>query len=96
MGAERKPFHESVVDAIRNASLRSEMRLLATLIRSTNIPRGHEEIAAAWKERCGCLSMEDPGVLGDLEDQRRWAEARVAEKAKAGSAVGTHIEKSMA
>lgn len=87
MGAEWKPFHESVVDAIRNASTSTEMHLLATLIRSTNIPKGHNEIAAAWKEGCQRVGLEDGlGVSRNLERQKREVEEKAAEKAKAAPA----------
>ncbi len=46
----KRPFHESIVDAIRHAS-GSELKCLATLIKSTKVPKGHDEIIEAWNER---------------------------------------------
>ncbi|TSC91040.1 MAG: hypothetical protein G01um10142_150 [Parcubacteria group bacterium Gr01-1014_2] len=64
---QRRPFHESIVEAIRCASY-SDMMCLGMLINETKIPKGHDEILAAWQERV--LGPWDGHLvvgLGDLE-----------------------------
>lgn len=47
--ATRRPFHETIVDAIRRCSYPStgEITRLLRLIEETKIPKGHDEIIAA-------------------------------------------------
>lgn len=47
---EPRPFHETVIEAIRRASSR-ELECLATLIKATKIPQNHDKIISAWKVR---------------------------------------------
>ncbi|MFH1112004.1 MAG: hypothetical protein V1712_02950 [Patescibacteria group bacterium] len=85
---KRRPFHETIIDAIRNASsLKSNdpLMCLAKLIKETEIPKGHDEIIAAWNQRLPELwSGEDFGVPADLLEQKQEA----AEKEKAKEQVG--------
>ncbi|MEK7536945.1 MAG: hypothetical protein AAB584_00660 [Patescibacteria group bacterium] len=79
---QRRPFHESIVDAIRRASY-SDMRCLGKLIQETKIPKGHDAIIAAWNDRNEELSreMREAGdVYGDLFEQKQEAEEK--ERAK--------------
>jgi len=75
---KRRPFHESVVDAIQHASY-SDMRCLVRLIQETAIPKGHDEIHAAWARRAGEL-IREMSELGDVEgvllEQKREAEEK--------------------
>ena len=76
------PLHESIVGAINRASY-SDMRCLGTLISETKIPKGHDEISAAWSSRLGELIRETSelaDVLNVLQEQKREAEEK--EKAK--------------
>ncbi len=92
MTKQRRPFHESIVDAIRRASY-SDMRCLGKLIEETNIPKGHDEILSAWARRDGEL-IREMSELGDVEDglheQKREAEKKEEEKkAKEQTATAT-------
>jgi len=46
---ERKPFHESVVDAIAKAKTPDVLNALGELITDTKIPRGHDAIFEAFR-----------------------------------------------
>lgn len=50
---ELRPFHETIVDAIRSVRNKDlvQLALLGNLIRGTRIPAGHDEIIAAWREQ---------------------------------------------
>ena len=79
---KRRPFHESIVDVIQHASY-SDMRCLGTLINETKIPKGHDEISAAWNRRAGEL-IHEMSELGDvvdvLNEQKQEAEKTEEEK----------------
>ena len=70
---ERRPFHETIVDAIRRVSVYN-LPLLADLIRETKIPKGHDEIIAAWKEKTAGLMIDEGGfgfdIVADLLKQK--------------------------
>ena len=70
----RRPFHETIVDAIRFTSAK-ELELLADLIKGTKIPKNHDQIIAAWKNRCLELGWgnSDLGVPADLLEQKEIA-----------------------
>lgn len=71
-----RPFHETVVDAIRNASNSSHIVCLAPLIIATSIPKNHDNIIAAWQERRKELGFEsdDVGVPFNLLKKKKEAE----------------------
>ncbi len=74
--AERRPFHETIVDAIRRIPVYN-LPILADLICETTIPKGHDEIIAAWKEKMN--GMLDEGgfgidVVASLMEQKRESE----------------------
>ena len=58
-----RPFHETIVEAIRCASS-ANMECLAMIIKATKVPKGHDAIIAAWEERrkAFCWGDEDFGV----------------------------------
>lgn len=78
----KRPFHETIVNAIRRASTRRELKCLAALIKETDIPQGHVEIIAAWNQRLRMRWMKrwykDLGVPANLLRQKE----EVAKKAK--------------
>ncbi len=76
----KRPFHETIVEAIRHASI-SDLQCLAVLIKATKIPAGHDEIIAAWNKAAwpGHTLHDDYGVPADLLEQKQEA----TEKAKA-------------
>ena len=78
----KRPFHETIVDAIRRAD-GHEFQCLAMLIKATKIPKGHDEIIVAWNQRRQEMVWgdEDLGVPADLLKQKQ--EAAEKEKAKA-------------
>lgn len=81
--AERRPFHETIVDAINRAASSAELAVLAPLIKGTKIPKGHDEIIAAWNDRLNLLGgtrRHDYNVPADLLEQKQ--EAAEKEKAK--------------
>lgn len=71
----RRPFHETIVGAIRHAFNANEMECLSLLIKKTKIPRGHGEIIAAWKQRTRDLGLPSDalGVVSDLLEQKKEA-----------------------
>lgn len=78
--AVRRPFHETIVEAIHRASSGDELQCLAMLIKETKVPKGHEEIIVAWNQRRQEMAWgnADLGVPADLLEQKQEA----AEKAK--------------
>lgn len=72
-----RPFHETIVKAIRQASS-VELECLATLIKATSIPEGHQEIIAAWNQRRKemCWGTEDLDVPAHLLEQQRSSAAK--------------------
>jgi len=92
---ERRPFHETIVDVLKECvTTRSgrELGILLQLLSSTKIPENHDAIIAAWK---GFVSREyrpyesygaSDGlhrIVDDLEEQKREAEAEVHRRAEA-------------
>ena len=65
---------KTVIEAINRASS-SELGLLATLIKATKIPKDHDKIVEAWKQRRQEMlcSDEDFGVTADLLEQKETA-----------------------
>ena len=78
----RRPFHETIVDVIRDASTVEEFACLAGIIKITKIPKGHDEIIAAWqiqmKNFMSC-SRTDFGVQASLIEQRLEADEKAKE-----------------
>ena len=70
----KRPSHETIVEAIRRASSR-ELECLATLIKATKIPKGHDEIIATWNQRRQEMAWGsvDLGVPVDLLKQKQEA-----------------------
>lgn len=81
MAKERRPFHETIVDAIREAII-YEMRGLGKLVVETKIPKNHDEITLAWRRRLKDLdwSEKDDRVLAAINEQKQEAEAEAAVK----------------
>lgn len=81
MAVAQKPFHESIVDTIDNAELH-QMPLLAQIIKTTKIPKGHDTIIEAW-QRCfrGTGINDDLGVSASVLEQKQVEEKKAAEKA---------------
>ena len=79
---QRRPFHETVADAILQASAPGEVTLLARMIKTTKIPKGHDEIIAAWRYRQDNwgLVVFPHGVVEDLLEQKQEAEEKEKEK----------------
>ena len=67
-----RPFHETIVEAIRRAS-DTDLLCLATLIKATKVPKGHNEIISAWNERrkALCWGDEDFDVPVSLLEQKQ-------------------------
>ncbi len=76
MQTQRRPFHETIMDAIAQVNSSDELNLIATLIMATKIPKGHNEITTAWNQRLqemGRARHEDRGVPRDLLEQKQEA-----------------------
>jgi len=78
-GPKLRPFHETIVDAIRRCSSPStgEIIRLFALIEQTEIPEGHDEIIAAIDEFFGFSGGEKWAY-----DIRRVKESILAQKEK--------------
>ena len=73
-----RPFHETIVDAIREATS-TELHCLARLIKRTTIPKDHDVIVTAWDERRKSVfgPTEDLGVPAVLRAKKAQALSRV-------------------
>ncbi len=72
-----RPFHESIVDALRKARGDRELSPLLYLLRMTKIPKNHDAIIAAWDERrreMGWLGSDYDRVTEGLLQQKQEAE----------------------
>lgn len=74
---ERKPFHESIVDAIKDRQV--NLHMLAGLIHSTKIPANHDAITEAWARLTG---GEFLGVLYEISEQKKEAQKEAEAKAQ--------------
>ena len=83
----RRPFHETIVDLIRDLSFEMPVAALSWLIMETKIPKNHDAIIAAWKEKFPGVDVNDGGigaaVLINLLVQKEEAEAEAKAKAEA-------------
>lgn len=73
-----RPFHETIVDAIREAETFTSLETLGSLIENTKIPENHGAIITAWKEIPNMSRDLYERVLESLLAQKRTA----AKKAK--------------
>ena len=71
----RLPFHESVIGAIYRSATLQDMRSLATLIKETKIPKGHDRIIRVWLEHLAEMGWGDEiyGVVPELIAQKEEA-----------------------
>ena len=75
--AEPVPFHEAIILLLPGMS-NQELEFLAMLVKRTLIPKDHDVIAAAWKERTKAMGWglnNDMGVTAYLEGQKQLAQA---------------------
>ncbi len=72
----RRPFHETIVDAIKGTLNTGEMECLGRLINMTKIPKNHEMISDAWEQqrKAFCWPANSFEVLPGLLKQQREAE----------------------
>jgi len=71
------PFHETIVDAIQEATS-TELHCLARLIKRTTILKDHDRIIAAWEERCkSVFGPEDLGVPATVRAKKEKALSRI-------------------
>lgn len=79
-----QPFHETIIEAISHASTR-EMEFLAPIIKTTQIPKNHDAIIAAWQKRRTEMSWgeEDLGVTANLTEQKELAASEEKKKKEA-------------
>jgi len=99
---EDRPFHETILDAIREAcSAEGSVRLvdgLASLIKSTKIPKGHEAIVAEWKGLLDWYGWNDNpfGVVESVLRKKQEAEAEAQRKAQAQEQLGRDLSQTTA
>ncbi len=82
----KRPFHETIVDAIYHIDSSVDFAVLAPLIKATKIPKGHDEIIAAWNDRSNLLGHAGKdlfGVVADLRKQKQEATAKETAKTEA-------------
>lgn len=86
----RRPFHETIVDAIRETDSDEGFRTLARLIMTTEILKGHDNIIVAWKERFLDIDIVDindgdinVAAFVDLLEQKKETEAGAKVKEQA-------------
>lgn len=60
---ERKPFHESIVDAIGQVRSSDALLVLGELIVKTKVPKDHEAIYQAFREKAEALGVTDSEVF---------------------------------
>ncbi|MEX0650234.1 MAG: hypothetical protein WD200_04480 [Candidatus Andersenbacteria bacterium] len=84
VAVKRRPFHETVVDAINACDVETFL-CLTELIKITKIPKGHDEIISAWEGRREQLVFPDGyrGVVADLLEQKEEAAAKEVAKQEA-------------
>ena len=86
----RRPFHETIVQAIRLVSCPDEMDTISFLIHETKIPQNHDKIIEAWKMKVRALAsiaIDESDTIQVLEEQRREAEAEAKEMAQRDEAM---------
>lgn len=52
-----KPFHEAIIEMIQESSS-DQLEMIGDLLSRTIIPKGHDEIIAAWRSRCYLTDWE--------------------------------------
>ncbi len=66
---ETKPFHESIVRALRSAKTKEELAVLEKLILSTKIPKDTDLVLRAFRSKAKKLEVSDAKVLKKLEQE---------------------------
>mgnify|MGYP003394112536 FL=1 len=85
---EFKAFHESVVDAINGVESDEPRRFprlsqIASIIKSTKIPKNHDKIISAWEAQMKRFRLNDDlGVVESILSQKKSAEEAALKKAK--------------
>jgi hypothetical protein len=81
----RKPFHEAIVEMLKWA-MAHDLETLGKLLIMTKIPKGHDEILAAWNAKCQELRLQpesfDYIVAEDILQQKKDLEAEGGANAK--------------
>jgi hypothetical protein len=84
-----RPFHETIIDAINMIGAEprhtaddvdSARRLIAFLIKTTKIPKGHDQIIDAWEKRMARFGWvwPDPSIKASLLKQKEIAAIEAA------------------
>lgn len=77
-----RPFHETVVDEIL-ASSDIGLGVLSKLIKKTSVPKGHDEMLAAWNKRFKEVGLtNDLGVPAHILTEKASAEAKAEAEAE--------------
>jgi len=51
-----RPFHETIVDAMKGATL-FQLEIIIVLLETTVIPKNHDQIVTTWREQCLMLEV---------------------------------------
>ena len=80
MKNEARPFHETIIAAIKAINSDSDIKILADLIVGTKIPASanHDWIAEAWELNAG---NERPDVLRHIRSQKKAVEKEAQKNA---------------
>ena len=77
---EFRPFHETIVEDIRNAT-NERLRFIASQLKKTVIPANHDAISEVWDQRrkwMGWAEEDDLGVPASLLRQKENAKAKAS------------------
>jgi len=79
---EFRPFHETIIAAINRCPgpANREIFRLFVLIKETRIPKGHDEIIAAWQKKEGRVGWNLERLVADLLEQKKEAEEKAARR----------------
>ena len=77
--SQRRPCHETIVDAIGRVLHLDELENLGKWLKETDIPAGHDAIIAAWERQRWNLGLcVNDEIVADLREQKEEAAAKEA------------------
>lgn len=70
-----KPFHEAVVESIKSIDVERGLIVIAfgNLLKGVKLPKGHDEIVAAWMEKGHArMKYEHDNEIGGTDESIAW------------------------
>lgn len=64
-----RPFHEVIIDNIRNAT-GTQLVLIGQQLQTVTIPKNHQAIIDAWTARIREMHFDDEGVTKSIQQQQ--------------------------